>query len=439
MIPSHMFVIMSGKEENNKESNQLYVQRHAGKSRKVKDDSHSGLWSATVRWVLASKKKMISKHSNSLGILSYVRFAVHNCVFYECKRENLGLALSVHPTTAFFFFLHCGLQQLRTSCTEKNAKNPCRLRVILVSKPFNSIVCMLSLWVGFSENSGCHPLVVSVPECQRSAGELSAWVSGKEDDDLGWTDRNLGSKSLASWHHYRKRGSASYIVREWLLWVVERERETPVTSSISRWNREWSCIWLPRQRVDPTAYASTHSEPVECLSACKDKELGAWALEQQGRVIDEWRWGSGSFAFAGQVLWITQQHFVGMLQARRIDQVDVYFLFEWVMVLPLRIAWIAAPFRKRPCAMYKDNAVGNVVAETGRDLVFGTTARLSDLSMSLTSEVRRSPETSARPSAAADSEERQICTTCLFAESVGLCLCFLPSCAISKTTLLETW
>ena len=51
--------------------------------------------------------------------------------------------------------------------------------------------------------------------------------------------------------YYRKRGSASYIVREWLLWVVERERETPVPSSISRWNREWSCIWLPRQRVDP--------------------------------------------------------------------------------------------------------------------------------------------------------------------------------------------
>ena len=33
---------------------------------------------------------------------------------------------------------------------------------------------------------------------------------------------------------------------------------------------------------------------------------------------------------------------------------------------------------------------------------------------------------------AADSEERQICTTCLFAESVGLCLCFLPSCAMYK-------
>ena len=82
--------------------------------------------------------------------------------------------------------------------------------------------------------------------------------------------------------------------------------------------------------------------------------------------------------------------------------------------------------------MYKDNAVGNVVAETGRDLVFGTRARLSDLSMLLTGEVRRSPEPSARPSATADSEERQICTTCLFAESVGLCFCFLPLCAMYK-------
>ena len=54
--------------------------------------------------------------------------------------------------------------------------------------------------------------------------------------------------------------------------------------------------------------------------------------------------------------------------------------------------------------------------------------------MPSTGEVRRSPEPSARPSAAADSEERQICTTCLFAEpyGVGLCLCFLPSCAMYK-------
>ena len=74
-----------------------------------------------------------------------------------------------------------------------------------------------------------------------------------------------------------------------------------------------------------------------------------------------------------------------------------------------------------------------MVAETCRD--FGTTLRHDRAifsSMPLTSEVRRSPEPSARPSAAADSEERQICTTCLFAESVGLCLFFLPLCAMYK-------
>ena len=87
--------------------------------------------------------------------------------------------------------------------------------------------------------------------------------------------------------------------------------------------------------------------------------------------------------------------------------------------------------------MYTDNAVGNVVAETGRD--GGATIRLSDRSMPfplcaspLKGEVQRSPEPSARPSAAADSEERQICTTCFFVESVGLCLCFLLSSAMYK-------
>ena len=70
-----------------------------------------------------------------------------------------------------------------------------------------------------------------------------------------------------------------------------------------------------------------------------------------------------------------------------------------------------------------------MVAETGQRLWDYFTARLSDLQFNAvdnTSEVRRSPEPSARPSAAADSEERQICTTCLFAESVGLWLMLSP-------------
>ena len=69
--------------------------------------------------------------------------------------------------------------------------------------------------------------------------------------------------------------------------------------------------------------------------------------------------------------------------------------------------------------MYKDNAVRNVVAEMGRDLVFMITARLSDLSMPLKGEPDGSTLT-CTVCTAADSEERQICTTCLFAESVGL-------------------
>ena len=76
-----------------------------------------------------------------------------------------------------------------------------------------------------------------------------------------------------------------------------------------------------------------------------------------------------------RLLWITQQHFVGMLQlqARRIDQVDVYFLFEWQWFCLWEQLGLRISFRKRPCAMGKDNAVGNVVAETGRAV--GTTLR----------------------------------------------------------------
>ena len=140
----------------------------------------------------------------------------------------------------------------------------------------------------------------------------------------------------------RKRGSASYIVRQWLLWEGEREREreTPVTSLISRWNREWSCIWLPRRRVDPTATRrrvltlSLSRSTVERsnfeVHVTRSLALER-SIEQQGRVIDERRWGSGSFAFAGQTAVDHPAAFRwhAKLQATRIDQVDVYFLFEW--------------------------------------------------------------------------------------------------------------
>ena len=103
-------------------------------------------------------------------------------------------------------------------------------------------------------------------------------------------------------------------------------------------------------------------------------------------------------------------------------------------VLSLRTAWIAdILLQVSPHGVQKQRCwKRGTCSGDGQSLWDYCTARLSDFSMPLTGEVRRSPEPSSRPSVASDSEERQICTTCLFTESVGLCLCFLPSCAMYK-------
>ena len=101
-------------------------------------------------------------------------------------------------------------------------------------------------------------------------------------------------------------------------------------------------------------------------------------------------------------------------------------------VLPLRTALIADILSQASLCDVERQRCWKRGSGDGQRLWEYFTARPSDLSMPLTSEVRRSPEPSARSSAAADSEERPICTTCLFEESVGLCLCILPSCAMYK-------
>ena len=85
--------------------------------------------------------------------------------------------------------------------------------------------------------------------------------------------------------------------------------------------------------------------------------------------------------------------------------------------------------------MYKDNAAANVVAEMGRDLV-STTARLSDLSMPLKGEVRRSPEQSARqPVARSGKFVRRV-----YSRRALDCAYAFSHCArCTKTTLFETW
>ena len=72
---------------------------------------------------------------------------------------------------------------------------------------------------------------------------------------------------------------------------------------------------LARRRVQSLSSVRVHD--------CKDKKLGAlgaWALEQQGRVIDEWRSEAEALLSLVSRPWFTQYYFVDMLQARKIEQ-----------------------------------------------------------------------------------------------------------------------
>ena len=99
-------------------------------------------------------------------------------------------------------------------------------------------------------------------------------------------------------------------------------------------------------------------------------------------------------------------------------------------------------FRKRPCAMYKDNAVGNVVEALRQAETVGLRHDWAIFQCRFRFVDRR---WKARFDAHLNSlqgnwrqpiMERQICATCLFAESFGLCLCFLPSCAMYKDNVV---
>ena len=85
--------------------------------------------------------------------------------------------------------------------------------------------------------------------------------------------------------YYRKR----FLYCAWVTFVSsrERERETPVTSSISRWNREWSCMWLPRQRVDPMhMHTRRRVLSLQLLSSARS----AWQAKPQTATLATAQW-----------------------------------------------------------------------------------------------------------------------------------------------------
>ena len=114
----------------------------------------------------------------------------------------------------------------------------------------------------------------------------------------------------------------------------------------------------------------------------------------------------------------------------------MFIFFSRATVLPLRTTWIADSFHKRPCTMYKDNAHGwKYGSGDGQRLGLRHDWAIFHIPFphcgsSLKGEVRRSPGPSARPSAAANSEELQswrvYSWTALDCEKT-MVLCFLPS------------
>ena len=111
-------------------------------------------------------------------------------------------------------------------------------------------------------------------------------------------------------------------------------------------------------------------------------------------------------------------------------------------VLPLRTAWIADILSQASLRDVERQRCWKRGSGDGQRLWDYRTARLSDLSMLLTSEVRRSPEPSARPSAL---PRQPIAGSGNFVRraysrrALDCAYAFSHRARCTKTTLLETW
>ena len=83
--------------------------------------------------------------------------------------------------------------------------------------------------------------------------------------------------------------------------------------------------------ITSTAYRQTRRRVLSLSSARVHVKTRSLALERSSSRVERLMNDDGEVVALRSLVslpWITQQHFVGMLQARRIDQVDVYFPFE---------------------------------------------------------------------------------------------------------------
>ena len=121
---------------------------------------------------------------------------------------------------------------------------------------------------------------------------------------------------------------------------------------------------------------------LELRSACKDNTRSLAlerSIEQQGRVIDERRWGSGSFAFAGQTAVDHPAAFRWHASSKKNRPSWCLFPFRMAMVLPLRTAWIADILSQASLRDVERQRCWKRGSGDGQKLWDYFTARLSDL------------------------------------------------------------
>ena len=160
--------------------------------------------------------------------------------------------------------------------------------------------------------------------------------------------------------------------------------------------------------------------------------LGALSSSRVEWLIDDWE--VEALRSLVSLPWMTQQHFVGMLQARRIDLVDFYFLFEWHQFCLWKQLDSECPFASVPDVQRQRCWKRGTCSGDGQSLWDYCTTRLSDLSMPLTGEVWRSPEPSTRPSAAAVGTSGNFVRR---AYSLDCAFAFSHRARCTNTTLLE--
>ena len=174
--------------------------------------------------------------------------------------------MSCHSNTAFFF---------RPAEVESRTKF------------LNGVICGLSNRSGSEEAKRSHRSETSKLSGAQERSEKVDRSHAQERSDKVERSQRSGARMPTQRRagqlvliYYRKHGSASYIVRQWLLWVAEREREKDACDVIDIMLKSRVIMHMITSTARPPYYASTGSEPVECSNFEVHVKTRSLALER---------------------------------------------------------------------------------------------------------------------------------------------------------------